>query len=100
MMIKRIALATPILLAGIIYGSQAAMACGCCGSYEVVNVASWDVLNIRTGPSVRYRKVGAIPPHTPCVIKTGRKRGRWHQISYAETTGWVNSRYLRFINYR
>ena len=99
MIIKKIALAAPIIMAGLIYGSQAAMACACCGTYKVVHVASWDVLNIRSGPSVYYRKIGAIPPGSACVIKSGRKHGKWHQVSYAQTTGWVHSRYLRFMSH-
>ena len=99
MSIKKITLAAPILLAGIIYGSQAAMACACCGTYKVVHVSSWDVLNIRTGPSVQYQKIGAIPSGSACVIKSGRKQGKWHEVTYAQTTGWVHRYYLRFMSH-
>lgn len=95
---KLLALTSPIILAGLILGSQQALACACCGTYKVIHVASYDVLNIRSGPSVRYRKVGAIPAGSACVIKTGRKRGKWHQVQYAEFIGWVNSHYLRFMS--
>ena len=73
------------------------MACACCGTYQVVQVASWDVLNIRSGASVHYGKVGAIPAGSACVIKSGRKRGKWHEITYGDKRGWVHSRYLRFM---
>ncbi len=72
-------------------------ACACCGTWKVVRVAENDVLNIRTGPSVRYRKIGAIPSGSGCVIKSNKCRRNWCRISYADQTGWVNVRYLSYI---
>lgn len=77
-------------------GSEPANACACCGTYKVVGVSYDDVLNVRSGPSVRYRIVGAIPPDTACVVRTGPRRGNWVKISYADAKGWVNGRYLKW----
>ena len=95
---KILAIAAPLFIAGTILGGQSAFACACCGTFKVVHVASHDVLNIRTGPSTGYRKIGSIPAGSACVIKSGRKRGKWHQISYGETTGWVHRYYLKFMS--
>ncbi len=90
--------AAPLLLAaGILTsGTEPAKACGCCGTYQVTGVAYNDVLNIRSGPSVKYRIVGSIPPGSACVVRTGPRRGKWVKVSYAFEKGWVNSRYLRW----
>lgn len=72
-------------------------ACACCGTWKVTNVASWDVLNIRSGPSASYSKVGSIPSGSACVIKTGSCNGKWCPISYANKSGWVHSGYLSYF---
>ena len=95
---RKLSIAATILFAGLILTTQQAMACACCNTYKVVHVASNDVLNIRSGPGVGYRKISSIPAGSACVIKTGRKRGKWHQVQYASTTGWVHSYYLRFMS--
>ncbi|MCH9807598.1 MAG: SH3 domain-containing protein [Alphaproteobacteria bacterium] len=71
-----------------------ALACACCGTWQVRNVAAYDVLNIRSGPSVNYKKVGSIPSGSACVIRTGRCKRGWCRISFANFEGWVNRRYL------
>ncbi len=96
-MLKKTGLLFSMIGAVVVFSGSQARACACCGTYRVVNVEKHDVLNIRSGPSVRYRKVGSIPAGSACVIKTGRKRGKWHQVQYAQILGWVNSRYLRFL---
>lgn len=61
----------------------------------VVGVASWDVLWIRTGPSTRYSKVGAIP-YDACGVRVfwGACRGSWCRVSYRGVHGWSSVRYL------
>ncbi|MEL6289008.1 MAG: SH3 domain-containing protein [Pseudomonadota bacterium] len=86
-------LATGLLTAGI----ERAHACACCGSYQVYNVASNDVLNVRTGPSVRFPIVTGLRNGTQCIIIQARS-GNWVKISYAEHTGWVNARYLQYFS--
>ncbi|MGI9522480.1 MAG: hypothetical protein ACR2PG_12605, partial [Hyphomicrobiaceae bacterium] len=49
--------------------------------WRVRNVASWDRLNIRSGPSHRRTKVGSIPPDGRGVHCLGPCRGNWCRIS-------------------
>jgi uncharacterized protein YraI len=44
-------------------------------------------LNVRTGPSTRYRVVGMVPYRTPVAVQ--RLRGDWAQISYEGRTAYV-----------
>ncbi len=85
------------LMFGLLGALTAANACACCGSWQVVNVAKWDVLNIRSGPSTKFQIVGHIPPGAACVSRHKECRGRWCRVSYADYTGWVNVRYLRWL---
>jgi uncharacterized protein YraI len=62
-------------------------------TYRVVGVEYDDVLNIRSGPSVRYPVVGAIPPGGRGVRLVGHCQG-WCPISYNGAYGWVNGYYL------
>ena len=77
--------------------SNQAFACACCGSWQVANVASWDVLNVRSGPGTRYNVVGTLRPGTSCIIRHKECRRRWCRISYADFSGWVNVRYLKWL---
>lgn len=86
-----------VLAVASMAGSSPASACACCGTYQVVGVAPDDVLNIRSGPGSKYRKIGEIPPNSGCVIKTGKCRSKWCEVDYAEMHGWVHTRYLRFM---
>lgn len=85
-------------LAFTVANPRTAEACACCGSYQVVNVAWNDVLNIRNGPSSRYAAIGALPPGESCVVITGQCYGNWCPVSHGRQSGWVNARYLRYIS--
>ena len=74
-----------------------ALACACCGTYQVTGVEQDDVLNMRSGAGVRYSKVGAIPAGSGCVIKSRQCRRNWCRVNYAGTSGWVNMRFLRYM---
>ena len=68
--------------------------------FSVVNVESWDVLNIRETPYYKSRKVGEIPHDATNVLYMGRKQtfangSVWVEISYENQTGWVNGRFLK-----
>ena len=63
-------------------------------TYRVRNVADWDVLNIRSGPSSQRRIVGEIPPRGSGVHCLGPCRGSWCRISWRGIRGWVHMRYL------
>jgi len=90
----------PMLLAAgfLTAGTERAEACACCGSWQVINVASYDVLNIRRGPGTRHSVVGTMKNGTTCIILKGPRRGNWVKIGWAEFDGWVNRRYLRYFD--
>ena len=57
-----------------------------------VNVESWDVLNVRSGPSSDYAKVGSLKAGTK--VSVYRYEGDWAYISSGSIIGYVNSYYL------
>lgn len=94
---KKLIFLSITMVLGLIAVPQSSHACACCGTYQVTNVASWDSLNIRTGPGTGYGIRSSIPSGSACVIKTGQCEGKWCKINYADTTGWVNSNYLKWL---
>lgn len=63
-------------------------------TYRVRRVESWDHLNVRSGPSSRTRRVGAIPYNGRGVKCLGPCRGSWCKIDWFGTVGYVNMRFL------
>lgn len=90
-------IAAMIAISALFSTTTQSLACACCGTWKVVNVAENDVLNIRSGPGVRFRKIGAIPSGSGCVIKIRQCKRNWCRINYISQKGWVSSRYLRYI---
>lgn len=76
------------------------------GCFYVVNVASWDVLNIRSGPSHKTAVVGTIDPNShgiiaqsgACVPRGKPLRRRWCPIAHysgaGTTRGFVKRSFL------
>jgi len=95
-----LALSLPLLIGTQIATSGLAEACACCGSQQVVNVAEWDVLNMRAGPGTSYEIVGQLAPGTSCIVKTRRCQGRWCFVQWGDEAGWVNTRYLAYVEPR
>ena len=84
--------------------------------YRVHDVASDDVLNIRSHADPHAKKVGEIPPGADCVRNLGCKGGltmeeftnlskreqatakkdhpRWCHVEYQGTRGWVSGHFL------
>ena len=58
----------------------------------VVDVASWDVLNVRSGPGTAHSVVGSYKPGTAVTIYN--YQGDWALVSNGSVTGYVNSYYL------
>ena len=58
----------------------------------VVDVASWDVLNVRSGPGTAHSVVGSYKPGTTVTIYN--YQGDWALVSNGSVTGYVNSYYL------
>ena len=79
------------LIAAILMGASMTGASAAC----VVDVASWDVLWIRSGPSTGYEKVGSIP-HDGCGVRVfwSSCRGPWCRVRYRGVEGWAHTRYL------
>ena len=57
-----------------------------------VNVSSWDVLNVRSGPSVDHSIVGKLKMNAE--VSVYRYEGDWAYIESGNITGYVNSYYL------
>lgn len=62
--------------------------------YRVVNVPSYDVLNVRAGPSATNDILATIPPGARGVIVIGACREDWCRIRRGRDTGWVHSYFL------
>ncbi len=65
---------------------------------QVVNVQSWDQLNVRKWPAHYSQKIGAFAPGTyvyieRCIVK--ENAADWCKVGRDSTYGWVNSRYLK-----
>lgn len=67
--------------------------------YEVINVEKNDSLSVRSEPSHKSNKLGALLFDEKNVIATGnaKKIGKntWLEIEFGPEIGWVNSYYLR-----
>ncbi|MEM6762812.1 MAG: SH3 domain-containing protein [Pseudomonadota bacterium] len=63
---------------------------------RVVGVESWDVLNMRSGPGVRYQIVGELEPGAaPITILDCVHPPRWCKVRGPfGQSGWVNMRYI------
>ena len=81
-----------LVLAGAISAATPVPARAAC----VVDVASWDVLWIRRGPSTRFGKVGSIPSNG-CGVRVNWSdcHGNWCHVRYRGVQGWTHTRYLR-----
>ena len=58
----------------------------------VVNVASWDVLNVRSGAGANYSVVGKL--NSGAKVSIYRYEGEWAYIQSGTITGYVNNYYL------
>lgn len=71
--------------------------------YRVVDVASDDVLNIRSGPGVSSPIVAEYAPDATSVLTTGQgvvtpTGATWVEVSEAGALGWVNKTFLELID--
>ncbi|MEO1103970.1 MAG: SH3 domain-containing protein, partial [Pseudomonadota bacterium] len=61
----------------------------------VINVDSWDTLNVRSGPGTKFRILFAIPPDACGVdVDWNDCRGRWCRVWYGGRSGWAHTRYI------
>lgn len=64
------------------------------GSMCVTNVASWDTLNVRTGPGTRFPVINQLAHNFCGVNYAGSCQGSWCPVGFPGGSGWVNSRFL------
>jgi len=65
--------------------------------FDVTDVASDDVLNIRAAPTATAAIIGTLPPHARDIEVVGYdKSGRWARINTGESSGWAALRYLAY----
>ncbi len=93
-----------LALAGLSSSANATSGPGC---LRVVNVAGWDTLNMRSGPSARNRIIDRLSPRGHGIIKLNGKciplakrwRSRWCPVTHYNgdrtTSGWLKARYVR-----
>ena len=63
--------------------------------YDVVDVASDDVLNIRAEPNAGAPVIGALGPNEQGIeVVSLSTDGRWARLNSGESSGWVSVRYL------
>jgi len=96
-----------ILVLGIAGFAGAASATTGPGCFRVVNVESWDVLNVRALPSASERIVARIPPEGHGIIAQEARclpldrplPSRWCQIGYYDgdltAYGFIKRRYVQ-----
>ncbi len=66
------------------------------GMYDVANVASNDVLNIRQQAKANSTKIGALPfDLTEIEVIAASSNGKWGLVNYQGVIGWVSTRYLQ-----
>ena len=63
-------------------------------TYRLRGVASWDRLNVRSGPGARRPVVGSIPATGSGVHCLGPCKGKWCRVSWRGIVGWTNMRFL------
>jgi uncharacterized protein YraI len=81
--------ALPLAASVLVADAPKAEAASC-----VVNVESWDRLNVRTGPGASYSKKFSLRPGQ-CGIRVYRDcEGNWCPINFRGRHGWVNTRYI------
>jgi uncharacterized protein YgiM (DUF1202 family) len=75
-----------------------ALACACCETYAVTGVASWDTLNVRSGPGTGFQIIRRLPHNESCITMTGERQSNWVRINanMSGATGWVNAKHLAF----
>lgn len=66
--------------------------------YKVIKVASWDSLNMRSGPGVKNGVVAKLPHNATAVRLVGGSqqvgRTHWVEVSWQGKRGWVSKAYL------
>ncbi|NDJ76719.1 MAG: SH3 domain-containing protein [Chloroflexi bacterium] len=65
----------------------------------ILNGASTDTLNLRTGPSVYTgEKIGVVPQNATFTVEAKNSNGAWYLINYQGVRGWVSALYVRLLD--
>jgi len=64
----------------------------------VVNVASWDLLNIRSGPSSKTGIVSRKHYGSCGIMVVGNCQAQWCPVEDGHISGWVYQRYLSMVS--
>jgi uncharacterized protein YraI len=64
------------------------------GPYRVVNIASTDTLNVRSGPGTKYQVLGEIPYKGSGVFVGKCADSKWCKVSYGCLSGYAAIKYL------
>ncbi len=98
--VDRLVLAALLAIAFLTISEQPARACACCETYQVVNVAQGDMLNVREGPGAQFSVIGRLRPGEACIIKNGQRSGSWIHVDANDSghSGWVNERFLAYFH--
>jgi SH3-like domain-containing protein len=64
----------------------------------VVNVASWDRLNVREEPSAGSELVTRLRYGACGIVVTGGPVGSWYRIEDGHYEGWVNGKFISMVS--
>ena len=64
----------------------------------VVNVATWDRLNVREEPTSAADTVTRLPYGECGIVVTGDAEGSWYPIEDGHYEGWVNGRFISMVS--
>jgi uncharacterized protein YraI len=90
-------------LKSIILASTLALSCGAMqvsfgANYKIINVDSWDTLNVRSGAGTGYDVISEIPASSKNIqiISSEKEVGgaTWVKVKWNGQSGWVNKHYL------
>ncbi len=60
------------------------------GQYRTTELS----LNVRTGPGVRYRDIGNIPPLSLVTVVGFSRNGNWAEITWEGRSAWISTRFI------
>ncbi|PIB24533.1 hypothetical protein BFP76_04855 [Amylibacter kogurei] len=65
--------------------------------FSVSGISSDDVLNVRSGPSAKFRDLGDLKLGTKIEVTQIAPNGQWARIIWNERNAWVSNRFLTHV---
>lgn len=88
-------LAGVIFMMSSFYGSYANASTNQGQVFQVTNIISTNVLNVRQQPNTRSSVILQIPANSKWIVKrTSERKGNWQKVLWGVKEGWVYNRYL------